>query len=178
MFFIHRSTIGVTALMLVGASAYPAGISSSAASTHTRHTTGATMSTKTLDVHAGLTTIVINASSGGLLAVKRAADDGAAGVDFVDGAIGGEEPLFTLGLTRLSDLGGPLRVLSTDFRQVSVESRVLCFRLDCMCASAVFARATSIALQNVARISVGFAKFNRSSHIHFPYSDHRATVRG
>ena len=116
MLFIHRSVITVTTLMLVGTSAYPAS-EPPTASTNSHHATEI-LSTATLDVRAGPTTIVVNASSGGLLTVKRAAGNGAAGVDFLDGAIGGEEPLFTLGLTRLSDLGGPLRVLATDFRKV------------------------------------------------------------
>jgi hypothetical protein len=73
-----------------------------------------------LHVTAGPTTITLNVTSGGLLSVKRTSASSVDGVvEFLSSATAGEEPLFTLGLTRLSDLGGPLRVMSTDFRKVT-----------------------------------------------------------
>ena len=79
------------------------------------------VATETLAVTAGPTTVTFNASSGGLLSVKRTSTSSSSSsdvVEFLSSATAGEEPLFTLGLTRLSDHGGPYHMMANEFRKV------------------------------------------------------------
>lgn len=74
-----------------------------------------------MTIRAGPTTLALNATTGAIASIQRSTGREPSLLEFLPFDPALQVPLFTLALTRLTDLGGPLQVQSSDFRSVSVQ---------------------------------------------------------